>query len=282
MDWVIAIPSYNRVDTLKEKTLHILKEYNIPASKIYVFVANAEQKKIYEEGLEPGSVGHIIIGIKGLAEVRNFIFDYFPKGKPLVCMDDDIREIIEYDDSIKRHESRLKNLVKIIDRGFSECKKAHARLWGVYPSANGFFMKPTVTTDFRFIIGSFWGCYNPGKEVRLRLGSEKEDYQRTIQFWELDGAVVRLNFISPKTAYYKEPGGMQEGDRLEKQKKTVKAMLDKWPQYIKMNPSRKSGYPEIRLVPQKTEDAATAASHAPSAAAKKRKTRKIKRSKEHT
>jgi hypothetical protein len=116
-------------------------------------------------------------------------------------------------------------------------------------------MKPTVTTDLRFIIGSFWGCINPGADQKylLKFGGEKEDYQRTLQFWEADGAVVRLNFISAKTAYYKEPGGMQ-GDgptsRVVKQRKTVKKMMKKWPQYIKMNPRRKSGYPEILLTRQ--------------------------------
>jgi hypothetical protein len=46
---------------------------------------------------------------------------------------------------------------------------------------------------------------------------------------------------------------MQEGDRVGKQRKTVKAMLKKWPQYIKMNPRRKSGYPEILLVKPKAD-----------------------------
>lgn len=251
-DWIVVIPSYNRVETLKLKTLKTLQEYNIPSSKIWVFVANEEQKKLYEEGLEKGSVGHIIVGVKGLAEVRNFIFNYFPKGKKIVEMDDDIREIIEYDDSAKRHERKLRNLEEVFERGFEECKKVGARLWGVYPSANGFFMKDTVSTDLKFIIGSFWGCINPGNEVKLHM-SEKEDYQRTIQFWELDKVVVRLNFISPKTAYYKEPGGMQEGDRKGKQEVAVKWMLEKWPQYVKENPRRKSGFPEIKLSKPKEE-----------------------------
>uniref|UniRef100_A0A6C0KMG2 Glycosyltransferase n=1 Tax=viral metagenome TaxID=1070528 RepID=A0A6C0KMG2_9ZZZZ len=246
-DWVVVIPSYNRVETLKEKTLKVLQDYKIPPSKIYVFVANEEQKELYEAGLEKGSVGHIVVGVKGLAEVRNFIFKYFPKGKHIVEMDDDIRGFIEYDEKAKRHEKPLKNFVEICNRGFAEAKKAGARLWGVYSVPNGFFMKPTVTTDLRFIIGSFWGCINPGEEIQIPLGSEKEDYQRTILFWEKDGAVVRLNFVAPKTAYYKEPGGMQEGNRIAKQNKTVKSMLKRWPQYIQMNPRRKSGYPEIRL-----------------------------------
>ena len=256
-NWVVVIPSYNRVDTLKDKTLRVLQEYKIPKSKIYVFVANEEQKTLYEEGVGK-DVGHIVVGVKGLAEVRNFIFDYFPKGQKLVCMDDDIRGLIEFDASKKRHERPLVNLEKVFDRGFEECQKAGARLWGIYPSPNGFFMKDNVTTDLRFIIGSFWGCLNPGDDSAYmlnlgQLGSEKEDYQRTLQFWEADGVVVRLNFISAKTAYYKEPGGMQEGDRAGKQRKTVKAMIKKWPQYIKMNPRRKSGYPEILLVKPKEE-----------------------------
>ena len=149
----------------------------------------------------------------------------------------------------------------MFDRGFAECKKAGGRFWGVYPSANGFFMKDTVTTDLKFIIGSFWGCINPGKEVRIDIGNgEKEDYQRTIQFWEMDHVVVRLNFFAVQTATYATPGGLQEGNRLSRERKTVKAMLKRWPQYIKMNPRRKSGYPEIRLVEPKDDGAAPAAS----------------------
>ena len=252
MDWVIVIPSYNRVETLKQKTLAVLAKYKIPKSKIYVFVADKEQEKLYKDV----EVGHIIVGVKGLAEVRNFIFDYFPKGKPLVFMDDDVRSLIEFDGNVKRHEQPLRSLTTVINRGFSECKKANARLWGVYPVPNGFFMKDTVTTDLRFIIGSFWGCLNPGSELKLKFGSEKEDYQRTLQFWEADGVVVRLNFVAPKTAYYKEPGGMQDDGmeaRVAKQKVAVAAMIKEWPQYIKMNPRRKSGYPEILLMKPSTK-----------------------------
>ena len=248
-DWVVVIPSYNRVETLKNKTLALLQKHKIPASKIHVFVADSEQKKLYEEGLEKGSVGKIIVGVKGLPEVRNFILDYFKKGQHIVSFDDDVRGFLEFDERAKRHEKPIGNLAKMFDRGFTECKKAGGRFWGVYPSANGFFMKDTVTTDLKFIIGSFWGCINPGKEVRVDIGNgEKEDYQRTIQFWELDHVVVRLNFYAVQTATYATPGGLQEGNRLSRERKTVKAMLKRWPQYIKMNPRRKSGYPEIRLV----------------------------------
>lgn len=247
MDWVVVIPSYNRVEILKTKTLKLLQEYKIPKSKIYVFVADEEQKKLYDEIKD--SVGHIIVGVKGLPEVRNFIFNYFPKGKPIVSFDDDVRGFIEYDPKAKRHEKKLRDLAGLFDLGFTECKKRGANFWGVYPSANGYFMKPTVTEDLRFIIGSFWGCFNPKSEIQIDIGNgEKEDYQRTIQFWERDAKIVRINFVAVQTTTYGTPGGLQEGNRLARERKTVKAMLKKWPQYIKMNTRRKSGYPEIRLI----------------------------------
>lgn len=246
MDYSIVIPSYKRAEGCRDKTLAVLHHYKMPKENIFVVVADKEQQKAYEAVLDPKTYGKILVGVPGLAQVRNWIFDHFPKGTPLVCCDDDIRSFIEYDASVKRHERPLRSLKEIIKRGFSECKKADCRFWGVYPSANGFFMKPTVSTDLKFIIGSFWGCFNPGSEVHLDR-SEKEDYERTIKFFIKDGSVVRLNFVSPKTAYYKEPGGMQTRNRLKHQHVAVKSLLKKYPQFVKSNPTRKSGFPEIRL-----------------------------------
>lgn len=250
------IPSYKRPEGCRDKTLAVLHEYGIPKEKIFVVVADKEQEKEYEAVLDPKTYGKILVGVPGLAEVRNWIFKHFAKGTHLVCCDDDLRGFIEYDGSAKRHEKKMVSMKRVIERGFAECKKAGCRLWGVYPSANGFFMKPTVTTDLKFCIGSFWGCINPGSEIMLER-SEKEDYERTIKFFEKDGCVVRLNFISPKTVYYKEPGGMQTRDRLKPQQEAVKALLKKYPQFVKVNPTRKSGFPEIRLVDMREKMATT-------------------------
>jgi cellulose synthase/poly-beta-1,6-N-acetylglucosamine synthase-like glycosyltransferase len=55
-DWMIAIPSYKRQDTLIEQTLATLKHYKIPPSRITVFVADKEEKKLYEEAIPKGAV----------------------------------------------------------------------------------------------------------------------------------------------------------------------------------------------------------------------------------
>lgn len=243
----IAIPSYKRPETLRDKTLTILKAYRIPAAKITVFVADKEQEKMYRETLKPGTYGKIVVGIVGMGAIRNFISGYYPIGTPIVNIDDDIKGFLEYDADKPRKEKPLKSLLAVIKRGFSECEKAEARLWGVYPVANGFFMKPKVSTDLKYVIGSFWGCINPGvKEIKITL-DDKEDYQRSILYYEADGAIVRLNMVAPISSYYKEPGGMQEERTKQRVEKSARWLVKEFPEFAVLNPSKKSGYMEVRL-----------------------------------
>lgn len=248
-DWIVVIPSYKREETVQKKTLATLKKYGIPASKITIFVADKDQKAAYEAAIPKGTVKEYIVGEPGLAQVRNFILDYYPKGTKIVMMDDDVTSFVERTKDGKMKP--LTSLTDVINTGFAEAGKAGASLWGVYPVPNGFFMKPTITTDLKFIIGSFWGIVNPGSSgpqgIKLPM-SEKEDYIRTLMAFDRDGKVVRINYVSPKTAYYKEPGGMQtDPRRLEKQKTAVAYLLKTWPDKVMENPRRKSDYPEVLL-----------------------------------
>lgn len=247
-DWRIIIPSYKREETIQKKTLAVLSSYNIPKHKITIVVADEEQKRLYESVLPQYT---IVQGVPGLGPVRNYILDNLAKkGEKIVMMDDDISGFVERTED--GGMQTLRSLSAVIEKGFKEAEKAGAILWGVYPVPNGFFMKPTISTDLKFIIGSFWGIINPTatKEkngIELPF-SEKEDYIRTLLCWDRDKTVVRINYVSPKTAYYKEPGGMQtDPKRLEKQKAAVEYMLTKWPNLVMLNPRRKSDYPEVLL-----------------------------------
>jgi hypothetical protein len=247
-DYVIAIPSYKRPEIIQSKTLAVLKKYKIPTNKIHIFVANTEEEDSYRKALPKDLYGKIVVAIKGIREVRNFITNYFPVGKKIVCMDDDIKEFIEYDESTKRKEKHLSSLTKIIELGFSTCKKFNLRLWGIYPIANGFFMKPTITTDLKFIVGVCFGYINPGiKDLDIPVNM-KTDYYISLRMYELDGGVVRINSVAPKTAYYKESGGIQaDPGRQQKSEEATKALLKLFPQYVTINPHRKSGFTEIRI-----------------------------------
>jgi cellulose synthase/poly-beta-1,6-N-acetylglucosamine synthase-like glycosyltransferase len=250
----IAIPSYKRHETINEKTLATLKRYGIPSNKITVFVANKEQEALYKESMKPGSYGKLVVGVKGMYAIRNFITSYYPIGTKIVNIDDDIKGFLEYDESTKRKERPLKSLIGVIKRGFAECEKENTKLWGVYPVANGYFMKPKVSTDIRYIIGSFWGCINPGiKEVKVTV-DDKEDYQRSILYYKKYGAVVRLNMYAPVSAYYKEEGGMQEDRTKERVEESARWIVKEYPEFAVLNPSKKSGYMEVKLKDLRDKD----------------------------
>jgi len=245
-NYEVAIPSYKRPETLRDKTLTILKAYRIPADKITIFVANAEQESIYKKTLTSGTYGKIVVGVVGMGAIRNFISDYYPIGTRIVNIDDDIKGFLEYDATRPRKERPLRSLLAVIKQGFYECERAEAGLWGVYPVANGYFMKPKVSKDLRYIIGSFWGCINPGKQIKVTL-DDKEDYQRSILFYIKDKAVIRLNMVAPISSYYKEPGGMQEERTKTRVEKSARWIVKTYPEYAVLNPSKKSGYMEVRL-----------------------------------
>ena len=169
-------------------------------------------------------VGHIIVGIKGLPEIRNFIFQYFPKGTPLVSLDDDVRGFVRLEHGRVR-PLRPAEFTQMADFAFRECDRVGASFWGDYPVPNPFYMHDTISYDLKFIMGSFWGCYNPGTDVQITIGNgEKEDYMRTIQFWERDGKIVRLNYIAHKTTTYKEAGGLQSDGTKMRQKREIQTV----------------------------------------------------------
>lgn len=252
-DWVIAIPSYKRAETLRDKTLQVLRHYGIPRQRIHVFVANAAEAAAYKATLDPTTYGHMHIAEPGMAAVRNYITRFFPVGKQIFNMDDDIRGFIEFSEGARRNERPLRDLSAAITAGFREARRTGFRLFGFYPVANGYFMKEGHSTDLKYIIGAVWGIVNPGKILTVSI-DDKEDYLRSVIMYLLDGGVIRYNNVAPQSAYYKEPGGMQETRTMRRIETSARAMTGAFPDLTTINLTKKSGMPELRLRDKRPED----------------------------
>ena len=277
-EYVVAIPSYKRVNTLKNKTLRVLKESKIDPKKIYVFVADEEQKKLYRDALDdPNYRPKLVVGEPGIRNIRNFMANYFPEKQRIFYIDDDISHIYQnfnkVDPSNKKHNklSPIKNLNGFILKAFDEAKKRKIDNWGVYPVENPYFMKPTTrnvndytSTNLVYIIGFMTGVVN-NKEAELRTIDDKEDYERSIKYYLKDNGVLRFNNVTCRTQCYKEPGGMQ----VERTKKRIHDsavyLTKEYPELCTLNTSKKSGYTEIRLRDRRVGDLPT------------KKTKKLKR-----
>jgi len=130
------------------------------------------------------------------------------------------------------------------------CHEKGIFLWGVYPLANARFMTPTVTTDLRFIVGPMWGMINRHRQELHSTIDEKENAERTLQYYTMDGSVLRFNNVGIETRYYKNKGGMQnEGkNRKDEALKSVYYLHKKYPHLTKIFLGKKSGVPEIRMI----------------------------------
>ena len=143
----------------------------------------------------------------------------------------------------------LGNLDNFIKNSFEILKKNKLYLWGIYPIANPYFMYPEITTDLKLIVGPCWGVINRhDKELVLTI-DEKEDVERTLQYYTKDKGVVRFNNISVQTTYYKTPGGMQTDKRDRKKDAYQSAVYlnQKYPNLTKLYLGKKSGYAEVKL-----------------------------------
>ena len=258
-NYVVAIPSYKRPETLRDKSLKVLQKYKISPSKIYIFVADNEQKKIYEDTLPKNSFHKLIVGEPGIKNIRNFMPKYFPQGQYIFYMDDDIYKVYDtystnntLDKTTFKHKE-LKSIKDLINQGFKLCEKSKITNWGVYPVQNPYFMKAKsndikdyVTTKLCYIIGFMTGVIND-QESEIRTIDDKEDYERSIKYYLKDGGLLRFNNITCYTKCYKEPGGMQV-ERTKKRIHDSAVYLTKvYPNLCTLNTSKKSGFTEIRL-----------------------------------
>lgn len=287
MGYIIVIPSYNRANLLNKKTLKVLNEYHIPRNVIYVFVANKEEEEIYKKTLNLDYYGHLIVGVKGLKNQRNFISSYFKEGNEILNLDDDIGgfKILKHKSSLKsslktkkskigiennriennniktiKNQKRksyrkdyfletLGNLDNFIKSSFNILRKNKLYLWGIYPIANPYFMDPKMTTDLKLIVGPCWGVINRHDNDLVLTIDEKEDVERTLQYYSKDNGVVRFNNISVQTTYYKTPGGMQT-DKRDRKKDAYESAIylnKKYPNLTKLYLGKKSGYAEVKL-----------------------------------
>lgn len=273
--YVIAIPSYRRPEIIYKKTLATLARHlgqKLPV-QIYVFVASQQELDNYHTARPPNfqlsdSALKFVIGEKGLKNQRNFIMDYFPACTNIVQMDDDIDDVLELIVPEKRPSGKRPNrdneLKPISDlhqfflQAFIKCRSVGANIWGIYPVPNAYFMTPTQTTDLRFIVGPMFGIINRhDKDLKLTT-NEKENVERTLQYFTLDGSVVRYNNITVQTRYFKTMGGMQASLRTSGRRanahRAAEYLHKLYPELTKIHLDKKSGWPEIKfLTPQHTQ-----------------------------
>jgi len=244
-NYVLAIPSYNRVSEIVNKTLKTLLEGNINKNSIYIFVANKQQEQLYSQAIPKNMYNKIIVGKLGITNQRKFISKYFDEGQYIVSIDDDVEAIL-FKFPFETKLTKIKDIDKFFEYSYQLLKKENLYLWGIYPVNNPFFMKNKITTGLKFIIGVLYGYINRHlKNLEPSNKAEsKEDYELSILYYKMDGGVLRYNNITVKTKFNAE-GGLGP-DRFEKNKNAAEYLKHTYPDIITIF-HRKNGMTEVRL-----------------------------------
>jgi hypothetical protein len=239
--FVVAIPTYNRYKILKENTLKLLKQNNFNTREfLYIFVANEDEATRYKEILDENDYNQLIVGELGMKNIRNFICNYFDLDTNIFFMDDDLSQVMV---GYKDNNLEFTNFEQIIYNGFKECKQQKLNLFGFYPVYNKYFMKNKISYDLRYIIGSCYGLINK----KILVGTDdKEDVERTLQYYVRDGGVIRYNYISFKTNYYTNKGGMQKERTLKTIREGAEYITQEYPELAEIV-EKKNGRYEIKL-----------------------------------
>jgi hypothetical protein len=229
----IAVPSYNRVATFRDKTYLFLQRHEL-LENTTVFVV-PEEEGIYKNAFPDLRV---VVGVKGLGHQRKFIYDYYPEGTQICQLDDDVQTIID------ETRKELNSLRYLITYGFELLEKEDCRLWGIYPVSNPFFFKPDYSTELKFIFGVFFGILKKGETHPVCL-QDKEDVYRSCWYYKQDQKVVRLNSYAPITKYCTNKGGIQRTS--ESVEDSVREICQEFPDYTTPYIRKRNMHPEIRL-----------------------------------
>ena len=264
----IAIPSYNRPEIIKTKTLALLESYNIPFENIDLFLENDEQYEKYLNTLNEDkyqSINAIITYTKGIGLKRNYIrWHYYTNTNYtyVFCIDDDIDEVCEKVDDKKI--KKVDDLDSLICNCFFATEVRHLNIWGVNAFHNPFFMKDTITTNLKYICGAFFGIIidrkssagRKAKKIIQTTYNHFEDFDFSVQHFKRDGGVVRFNKLCIKTKYFGEGGINESYGGLDKRKKDMEVagqkFIQQYSQYAKLI-KKDYGY-DIRLRPVKKID----------------------------
>lgn len=196
---IIAVPSYNRVSIFKDKTFKVLIDNGVSIDDIHLFVANEEQHDAYRAAL-PAEL-KIIIGEKGMCNIRNFMTNYFNEGDVIVYMDDDIEKV---------KTKNGKTFVEALQEACDHLKTAPYNLAGLPPTYNEFFNKENgFKSGMLVAIGCFYIMRND-KSIQVD-NVIVEDLQRTILCYLKYGGTYRYCDIMVKTKPF-AAGGVNDAD----------------------------------------------------------------------
>lgn len=234
-----VIPSYQRPQELKSKTLNYLCNQKIDAKDIFIIVRSDD--KYLHEYLDCGTDINIVqTEIKGIGRTHNFITEYFDEDDFIVELDDDIIDVID------NERKSIDNFSEIMETMKEIMIKENINYGGFYQVDNPKFMSQNkqYTFDLRYMLG-LMRIRRIKKDIILET-NYAEDMENCIQYYIRDGKILKNNWIAGKTKNYATGGCNGDGRNFETEKTDKEFLFNKYPKYCRLF-QRKNGRWDLRL-----------------------------------
>tara|TARA_R110000737_G_C14423659_1_gene458274 strand:- start:27 stop:770 length:744 start_codon:yes stop_codon:yes gene_type:complete len=227
MDYIITCISHNRhenVESFIEK---------VGTNEIIFFVKDQKDKELY---LENGAKKVIISG--SLMDSRNSSLEYcFSLNKICIQLSDDLEKIMLNDFTGKRTHKYV-SVLNVLEDLITKFKSSKYHFAGFPPTNNPFFALKEEELN-KFIVGDFI-IIKPNFlrfDNNLRL---KEDYDYTLQHIKELGGCIRYGKYLNSFKHYSNKGGAVDYRNSELEQKTIKYLISKWGNCIKLNQKREN------------------------------------------
>lgn len=202
-EYVIAVRSYKRAELFQRSTLQIIKEQGL-LERLYVFVGSDLSEYT---ALEP-DLRYVSVPAGGANAIRA-ICEYFPRGQPIVFLDDDLEEWFWFDISANTiHHDRLH---EFLADGFAHAPFSFKSL------TNKHWMRslPPFRPSYSTMAGCFFGAFNEPELITTEQ-AHCDDLVRTVAYFNVGRVPWAWQHAGFKTAYAKNAGGLQSsGDRTD-------------------------------------------------------------------
>lgn len=233
------IPSFQRPDIVKQKTLAFLKNHGIEDKDIYL-VLRTDDLYLNDYLDRATNINILMTDVRGVGRTHNFITDTFDENSFIVEIDDDLEDLF---DNERKPITDFKAVVEDMKTRMLEHNISYG---GTYQVVNPLFMSgcEQYTTDLRYMLGCLRFRF-VRKDIRLET-NYAEDFENSLLHFIRDGKILKNNWIAPKTKNY-SPGGC-DGDGRDNQTERLdkEYLANKYPQYCRLF-QRKSGVWDLRL-----------------------------------
>ena len=232
-----VIPSYQRAEQLKEKTLTYLELQGVDKKDIYIFVRTDDSKLSEYESIE--GINLVTTDIKGIGKTHNYITEYFDEGQFIIEIDDDLVNLID-------NNKQSVNLQETIQKMKDIMTEENISYGGIYQCDNSMFMSSCkeYTTDLRYMLGLFRLRFIR-KDIILET-NYAEDFENAILHYLRDGKILKNNWLCGRTKNYAEGGCCGDGRNLDTEKADKEHLATKYPELTRLF-TRKNGVTDLRL-----------------------------------